>query len=117
MNIPTRFGSNCSSGLREEDEKQTKPFYTPLGILFLLCISYQQKTHTFKGPIQSTFLPSFVPISPLVLEKIKNIQNPFIHLYVSCFFCVFLINKNTHTHTHTLSRGQTSEHSYPVWFQ
>jgi hypothetical protein len=36
MNIPTRFGSNCPSGSREEDEKQTKPFYTPLDLLFLL---------------------------------------------------------------------------------
>jgi hypothetical protein len=42
MNIPTRFGSNCPSGSREEDEKQTKPFYTPLDLLFLLCTSDQQ---------------------------------------------------------------------------
>jgi len=34
MNILTKFGSNCPSGLREEDEKQTKPFYTPLDLLF-----------------------------------------------------------------------------------
>jgi hypothetical protein len=43
MNIPTRFGSNCPSGSREEDEeKQTKPFYTPLDLLFLLCTSDEQ---------------------------------------------------------------------------
>ena len=43
MNILTKFGSNCPSGLREEDEKQTKPFYTPLDLLFLLCPAIQLK--------------------------------------------------------------------------
>ena len=36
MNIPTKFDSNWSSGVREEYSKQTTPILTPLGFLFLL---------------------------------------------------------------------------------
>jgi hypothetical protein len=94
MNILTKFGSNCPSGLREEDEKQTKPFYTPLELLFLLCTSNQQiikkilEDHPMNIPTRfgsncpsglredvkqkTTFLTHFCLLFPIVYFRLAN---------------------------------------------
>ena len=43
---------NWPSDFREEDKKQTTPFLTHLGLLFLVCTSVQQSTTKFQRVIQ-----------------------------------------------------------------
>ena len=76
---------------------QKHPFRHICASLFLLCTSNQPiKTSIFNRIIQWSFLPSLVPIGPVVSEKIKNRQHPFWLLWASCFFCcLLLINKNS----------------------
>ena len=50
----------------------------------------EKKPFTFHRIIQWTFLPSLVPVSPVVSEKQLK-QHTFWHIWASCFFCVLLM--------------------------
>ena len=100
---------NWPSGFREEDKKQTTPFLTHLGLLFLVCTSVQQSTKKIQMVIQWISLPSFVLISQVVSEKkIKNRPHPF-------YTFGFLLCTSDQQQNIKTFKGPSNDHSYQVW--
>jgi hypothetical protein len=109
MNILTKFGSNYSSGFREDDYNKQHPFWHFWA--FVSCTSDHKKKNPLNSQrtIQWTFLPSLLPIGPVVSEETITLFPTFGPLVL---LCTFDQQKN-----HSLLNERSNEHSYQVCFQ
>jgi hypothetical protein len=114
MNILTKFGSNYSSGFREDDYNKQHTFWHFWASCFfcvLLIIKKKQHWLLNEPSNEHSYQVCFQLAQQFQRRPLK--QHTFSNIWAFCFFCVLFINKKNHS----LLNEPSNEHSYQVCFQ